>query len=101
MLDKMMDDVVRKYGFESVATINFCRACEDIEETMLYIVWLYSVLMNVQKEVIIMTKKRNYKITFTTGFELVLLLNQLDLKKMIRQYKVAGYKPVEAQEREV
>lgn len=47
MLDKMMDDVVRKYGFESAATINFCRACEDIEETMLYIIWLYSVLINV------------------------------------------------------
>lgn len=98
MLDKMMDDIVRKYGFESAATINFCRVCEDIEETMLYIIWLYNVLMNVQKEVIIMAKKRNYKITFTTGFELILLLNQLDLKKMIHQYKVAGYKPVEAQE---
>lgn len=39
--------------------------------------------------------KRNYKVTFTTGFELVLLLSQLDLKKIIHQYKVAGYKPVE------
>lgn len=43
-----------------------------------------------------MTKKRNYEITFTTGFKLILLLNQLDLKKMIHQYKVAGYKPIEA-----
>lgn len=45
MLEKMMDDIVRKYGFESSATINFCRVCEDIEKTMLYIVWLYSILM--------------------------------------------------------
>lgn len=45
MLEKMMDDVVRKYGFESAATINFCKACENIEVTMLYIVWLYSLLM--------------------------------------------------------
>lgn len=43
-----------------------------------------------------MAKKRNYKVTFTTGFELVLLFSQFDLKKMIHQYKVAGYKPVEA-----
>lgn len=41
--------------------------------------------------------KRNYKITFTTGFELVLLLSQLDLKKMIHQYKVAGYKRIEVE----
>lgn len=45
MLEKMMDDVVRKYGFESAATINFCKVCENIEATMLYIVWLYSLLM--------------------------------------------------------
>ena len=95
MLEKMMDDVIRKYGFESAATINFCEVCEDIEETILYIVWLYNLLMSIQKEVVSMAK-RNYKITFTTGFELVLLLSQLDLKKMIHQYKVVGYKPVEA-----
>ena len=39
-----------------------------------------------------MAKKRNYKVTFTTGLELVLLLSQFDLKKMIHQYKIAGYK---------
>lgn len=37
-------------------------------------------------------KKKKYKITFTTGFELVLFLNQLDLKNLIRKYKVCGYK---------
>ena len=46
MLEKMMDDVVRKYGFESSATIKFCEVCEDVEETMLYIIWLYALLMN-------------------------------------------------------
>lgn len=39
--------------------------------------------------------KRNYKIIFTTGFELVLLLSQIDLKEMIRKYKIAGYKTIE------
>lgn len=47
MLEKMMDDVVRKYGFESAATINFCKACENAEETILYIVWLYNILINI------------------------------------------------------
>lgn len=46
MLEKMMDDIIRKYGFESAATIKFCTVCEDIEETMLYIIWLYALLMN-------------------------------------------------------
>lgn len=41
--------------------------------------------------------KRNYKIIFTTGFELVLLLNQLDLKKMIQKYKVTGYKLIKVE----
>ena len=45
-------------------------------------------------------KKRSYKITFTTGFELILLLNQLDLKNMIHQYKVAGYKLIEVELKE-
>lgn len=45
MLEKMMDDVIRKYGFESAITINFCKVCENIEATMLYIVWLYNLLM--------------------------------------------------------
>lgn len=58
MLEKMMDDIVRKYGFESAATINFCKACENIEVTMLYIVWLYSLLMELQKEVISYEKKK-------------------------------------------
>ena len=61
MLEKMMDDIVRKYGFESSATIKFCEVCEDVEETMLYIIWLYALLMNLQKEVVFMAKKRNYK----------------------------------------
>lgn len=39
--------------------------------------------------------KRTYKITFTTGFELVLLLSQFDLKDLIHKYKVRGYKIVE------
>ena len=40
--------------------------------------------------------KRQYKITFTTGFSMVLLLNQFDLKKIIHQYKVRGYEPLTA-----
>lgn len=42
------------------------------------------------------TKKRQYKITFTTGFSMVLLLSQFDLKKLIHQYKVRGYEPLTA-----
>mgnify|MGYP006983169030 FL=1 len=47
MLEKMMDDIVRKYGFESAATINFCKVYENAEETILYIVWLYGILINI------------------------------------------------------
>ena len=43
-------------------------------------------------------KKKSYKITFTTGLELILSLNQLDLKNMIYQYKIAGYKPIKTKE---
>ena len=46
MLEKMIDDIVRKYGFESSATIKFCEICEDTKKTMLYIIWLYDLLMN-------------------------------------------------------
>lgn len=42
------------------------------------------------------TKKREYKITFTTGFSMVLLLSQFDLKRLIYQYKVRGYEPLTA-----
>lgn len=43
MLEKMIDDIIKKYGFESPTTINFCKvACE---ETVLYTSWLYSILM--------------------------------------------------------
>lgn len=40
--------------------------------------------------------KRHYKITFTTGFSMVLLLSQFDLKELIHQYKVRGYEPLTA-----
>lgn len=39
-------------------------------------------------------KKRQYKVTFTTGFTMILLLSQFDLKKLIHQYKVRGYEPL-------
>lgn len=45
-------------------------------------------------------KKRSYKITFITGFELILPLNQLDLRNMIHQYKVTGYKLIEVERQE-
>lgn len=45
-------------------------------------------------------KKRSYKITFITGLELILSLNQLDLRNMIYQYKVVGYKPIEIEAQE-
>lgn len=31
LLEELIDDVVRKYGFENAVTINFCQVCEDIE----------------------------------------------------------------------
>lgn len=40
--------------------------------------------------------KRKYKVTFTTGFSMVLLLNQFDLKEIIHNYKVRGYEPLTA-----
>lgn len=46
MLERMMDDIIEKYGFESAAAINFCQVCENVEETILYMVWLYNTLMN-------------------------------------------------------
>lgn len=36
--------------------------------------------------------KHNYKITFTTGFELTLLLNQYDRKLLIQRFKVRAIK---------
>lgn len=46
MLDEMRDNIITKYGFESPTTLNFCKVCEDIEETTLYAAWLYTILMS-------------------------------------------------------
>lgn len=32
MFDEMIDKIIRKYGFEAVETINFCRECEIAEQ---------------------------------------------------------------------
>lgn len=39
-------------------------------------------------------QKREYKVTFTTGFSMVVSLSQFDLKKLIHNYKVRGYELV-------
>jgi hypothetical protein len=31
MMDKMIDEVVRKYGFEARQTIGFCKMVEEVE----------------------------------------------------------------------
>lgn len=39
--------------------------------------------------------KKNYKVMFTTGFEMTIKLNQLELRDLIHKYKVCGYELVE------
>jgi hypothetical protein len=31
MMDKMIDEVIRKYGFEARQTIGFCKMMEEVE----------------------------------------------------------------------
>lgn len=54
---------------------------------------LQSAIIDVEREVMNMAK-RKYKVTFITGFSMVLLLNQFDLKRIIHNYKVRGYEPL-------
>lgn len=43
-IENMINDVVKKYGFEAPASINFCKKAET--EGIIYLTWLYMVLMN-------------------------------------------------------
>ncbi len=42
--EEMMDDVIRRYGFEAEITILFCKACEECISNST-IRWIYLMLM--------------------------------------------------------
>lgn len=42
--EEMMDEVIKKYGFEHELTILFCKACEECESYS-KIRWAYIMLM--------------------------------------------------------
>ncbi len=43
--EEMMDEVIKKYGFESEITILFCKACEECNSNS-KIRWTYIMLMS-------------------------------------------------------
>ena len=32
MFDKLIDEIIRRFGFEATETILFCQLCEDVEK---------------------------------------------------------------------
>lgn len=44
--EKMIEDVIRKFGFEHKATIRFCRMCENLKLPNLFIIIIYIYYMN-------------------------------------------------------
>ncbi len=43
-IERMIDDVIRKYGFEAEATLFFCRLCKNTSN-LKHIKWSYKELM--------------------------------------------------------
>lgn len=52
MIKEMMNDIIKKYGFEANETITFCTLCECVEEEVIEenekfsLVKMYEILMN-------------------------------------------------------
>lgn len=52
MIKEMMNDIIKKYGFEANETITFCTLCECVEKEIIEenekfsLVKMYEILMN-------------------------------------------------------